>query len=78
MADDASLAFVSEYADGGGIEGQNLPGERRESDPAGGENAQDMAVGEEGDIGAGGGCTGNDLPGAGGDLFERFAIDHRR
>ena len=52
--DDARVALVAEHAQRPGAEGEEAAGIRRQAQPAGGENTQQMAVSEEGDVAAGG------------------------
>ncbi len=80
VLDDACGAFVPEDADAPGSKAEVFSAAGGQIDPASGEDAEDVAVGEEGYIAASdlpGGFegSGDDTVGALSDLFEGLAVD---
>lgn len=74
--EDAGFAFVAEEADGGGSEGEVAGMVGGQANPLGGEDAEDVRVGEQGDVAGGLGGTIEDVEGAGGNLGQGFAAGH--
>src|SRR5215218_2142173 len=71
--DHAPLALVAEVAQRGGAERERGRGLRRESEPAGADDPEDVAVAEQHDVAAGALRAGDDAVGAGGRLGQRLA-----
>src|ERR1019366_2559083 len=74
--DDARLVFVAESGNGGGAQSEKAAFLGRQAEPAGSQDAQDVAVGEERDIARGGQRAGDGSLGAFGHLDGGFAVGH--
>ena len=81
VVDGAGLALPAEDAERAGAEAEVLAAAGVEGDPAGGEDAQDVGVGEERDLAGvrrSGEGAGDDRVGALADVLGRFAVDEGR
>ena len=75
-AHDSGFAFPAQDADGGGVEAEEAPVLRCEIEPAGGQDAEDVAVGEEGGFAFGLQRPTDDAPGSFRHLFHGLAVDN--
>src|SRR5260221_5589269 len=75
-ADDGAIRclLVSDDTQGGGVEREVLAGGGGEVEPAGGQNAEEMAAGEEQGGRVESAEAGDDAIGAGGDVGDGFAV----
>src|SRR5690349_9862007 len=74
-ADDGAILsmFVAEDGQRGGVQGEVLAGGSGQAEPAGGEDSEEVATGENQDIAFDCAGASEDAVCAGGDLGERFA-----
>ncbi len=73
-SDGGFAAVLAENADGGGFEGEAAAGVRGEAEPFGGEDAQEMAMGEDGHDAVALAEAGDDAVGTGGDFGNGLAV----
>src|SRR5204862_5174644 len=73
-ADHRSLPLVAELADRRGVEREQASGVRLQGDPAGGQDAQEVPVGEQQRVAARLTRTGEDAVGALADVVDRLAV----
>src|SRR3954453_3223188 len=76
VAQDPHVAFEAQAAYGGGVEAEAAGEARRLLYPAGADDAQDVAVGDEGDVAVDGQGLGDDAVGAGAHVVGRLAVGH--